>query len=750
MPIIQTSSSFTEFPFGNVTSFLKSNNGDRQRATFEFEESISVNSNLGNTIERDAFTNVITWIGGDFEDEGFRAGDNIQIDIYEIATGTITSTQNTSVVWVNEGEMKVASLTSNWYGVGGAVYISNTRNREGLELYFNMVSNGSAGSIFSLIDGEPVRFQIDLQNPSVPVINQIGNKSGAYEMDIQMGLLSQSGGVITYILRIEFITSGLYNENLFDFGNCLKPYIEFHWSSLIGEPFSQTQSSINDNADTGGFNQAYNTGVIDSVLVQGISILNYDSVTSGQFVIDSTSSQYAQGSAYISSDETYYKSQTNDQSELTMIIPSDEVVLVNTARTSSINPDGASYDFKITNVSQLGNIYTIDFEMTPNVAFSSFMESRADGDRFFKVWMKWGSVNVLVFNGQLSKAPAVTQNLNLIHADYFDHSENITTLPAVSVSGFSGNVEDDFAFVGAFALTDDQITTFVRIGIQAFNYVTEEFFTLEQTNFSLVGIPQINGEYVLNLTAPVISSLPDTSVKRVAKLENDNSVITPPQFYGVKVYYPYLYRWEYWLSLASANADFYPDDQTKNWVPYGSQGDWRLRLNLEVDRNENLFQYRDEIGIMNYDSNPNISQEIQLWRDNPLTQVQVIIEGELMRIVALHTNIDGSSWNPDDVWGMITIEPTESSPRWISSTAIDFDGNTLNPLTPLSGLRCDLTLPSPDVVRLECYLDSSKINLTNGVKITSKIKGCTDGEAMKLTSFGLPKVTSSDEIKLKS
>ena len=752
MPIVQTSSSYTEFPYGNVTSFLKSNNGDRQRAEFQFEESISVNSSLGNTLTRDSLTQIITWIGGDFEDEGFRAGDSITIQVYEIASGTINSTQSLSVIYVDEDEMKVSSAIPNWSdNQDEAVLITNTRNREGLELYFNMIPNSSAGSRFSLIDGEPVRFQIDLQNPAFPVINQVGNKSGAYEIEVDFGLLAPpSGGVIKYRMRVTFVTSGLYNENLFDFGNCLKPYIEFNWSSLIGEPFSQTQSSINENADTGGFNQAYNSGVIDAVLVQGISEIKYDSVTTGQFVIDSSSSKYAQGSAYLSSDVSYYKNQTSDQSELTMIIPSDEVVLVNTARTSSINPDGASYEFKITNISQAGTIWTIDFEMTPNLAFSSFMESRADGDRFFKVWMKWGSVNVLVFNGQLSKAPAVTQNLNMILADYFDHSENITSLPAVSVSGYSGNVEDDFAFVGAFALTDDQITTFVRIGIQAFNYVTEEFFTLEQSNFSLVGIPQINGEYVLNLTAPVISSLPTTSVKREAFLVNDSSVVTNPQFYGVKIYYPYLYRWEYWLSLASANADFYPDDQTRNWVPYGTQGDWRLRLNLEVDRNENLFQFRDEIGIMDYDSNPNIIQEIQLWRDNPLTQVGVIIEGELMRIVATHTNADGSSWSPNEVWGMITIEPTESSPRWISSTAIDFDGSNLNPLTPLSGLRCDLTLPSPDVVRLECYLDSSKINLSNGVKITSKIKGCTDGEIAKMTTFGIPKMTTTDDIKLKS
>jgi hypothetical protein len=73
---------------------------------------------------------------------------------------------------------------------------------------------------------------------------------------------------------------------------------------------------------------------------------------------------------------------------------------------------------------------------------------------------------------------------------------------------------------------------------------------------------------------------------------------------------------------------------------------------------------------------------------------------------------------------MITIEPTESAPRWISSTAIDYDGNLLNPLTPITGLTATLTFPSPEVAQIECFFDPNKINLSNGAKFTTKIKGC--------------------------
>jgi hypothetical protein len=749
MPIVHTNSTFIEFPFGNSTSFLQNNSGDTAQADFIVEESIAVNSNLGNTIERDAFTNIITWFSGDWEAEGFRAGDSIEIQVYEVATGNVTSTHTTTIDWIDEDEMKVASLSSNWYGQNEAVYITTTRNREGVEIFFNMVQSGGSGSEFSLIDGEPTRFMIDLQNPAIPVTTQIGNKSGAYELTMAMGLISSVNNVNTYRLRVTFTTSGLYDSSVYDFSSCLKPYLKLSWMSLINEPQGRTEIIINDEADTGGFNEGYNSQAVDSVLVQGISELFYEQPTSGTFVIDSSSSKFCQGSGYFSSDDSYYKSQTSDQSSLTMLLASDEVVIAGTPRTSPSNPDGASYDFQIDSVNVAGTIYTLEFTMTPNNQFGSFMEARGEGDRLFKVWMKWGNTNVLVFSGQMSSAPAVTQNLVMEVSDYFDHSENLID-SSDSVLGYSGNIEDEFAFVGKFFLTDNFVTNFVRASIQSYNLVTGEYFTLTQTNFSLVGIPQVNGEYVLDLEAPVLTSLPETSKKRIATLTNDNSLVTPPKLYGVRIYYPFQYDWRYWQSLPSANADFYPDAQTKSWLPYGTQGDWRLRLNIEVDKNDTLFQFRDDIFIMDYNSNSNIDQEIQLWRDNPLSQVSIIIEGELMRIVALHTNLDGSSWSQTETWGMITIEPTESSPRWISSTAIDFDGNVLNPLTPLSGLRCDLSFPTQDVARLECYLDSTKINLENGVKITSKIKGCNDGEPQKMTTWGQQKLTTFNDIKLKS
>ena len=161
-----------------------------------------------------------------------------------------------------------------------------------------------------------------------------------------------------------------------------------------------------------------------------------------------------------------------------------------------------------------------------------------------------------------------------------------------------------------------------------------------------------------------------------------------------------------------------------------------------------LWWHDYDVRIKDYDSDPTIDQTIQMYVESTNQPVSVVVEGELMRIECTHTLNDGTFWTPN-VWGMITIEPTETSPRWWCSSAVPFDGNALNPLTPLAGSFCDVTFPNFNQVKLTCYFDPSKINLQNGVKFTSKIKGCTTSTRpkFKYTTWGAIKNTTSGGYK---
>ena len=220
--------------------------------------------------------------------------------------------------------------------------------------------------------------------------------------------------------------------------------------------------------------------------------------------------------------------------------------------------------------------------------------------------------------------------------------------------------------------------------------------------------------------------------------------------YGIKVYFPFLLRWEYWLQQLNADADFYPNNQTKNWFEYNNLGDWQLRLNIELVKDGLAYVFTDVVTDKGYDSTPDIYQTIELYIDSSNTNVGIVTEGQLMRVIGTHTLVNGFVWDDATVWGQITVEPTESNPRFISSTVIDYDNNPSNPLIPLVGeVGCKLTFPTTTQAKLECYFNPDLINLSNGVKFTTKIKGCQiDEPVFKVMTTDLQKLTTPDENKI--
>jgi hypothetical protein len=98
---------------------------------------------------------------------------------------------------------------------------------------------------------------------------------------------------------------------------------------------------------------------------------------------------------------------------------------------------------------------------------------------------------------------------------------------------------------------------------------------------------------------------------------------------------------------------------------------------------------------------------------------------------------------------MITIEPTESSPRYLVSTVVPYDYNPSNPLSPISGLLVNIDYPAPNVAVMECYFDPTIMDLSNGVKFTTKIKGCASEENLvnKATTNNIDKETTYGETK---
>ena len=634
--------------------------------------------------------------------------------------------------------------------------------------FANHVQSNNAGNEFSLIDGESTGFRIDItQIPGYPFLipdgytapfTPFGKHSGQFATSCELIFSNEtptSAGFqinvgFIYFIKFTVIQSGIYDPSQFLQNFCLKYYSKMEFARFVGEPFQKKQLIFNDEANNGWFDEPFNVGFSDAVLVQGITEIGYDAPTNAQIIINTPTpvTDIGLGFSYIPGDEDYYKNKIPDQSIFGMTIPTTPTFAL-TNFVSPTNPDGANYTVNVTNVTNVSGVVTIDLTITPNAQFDAFMTGREVGDQTFYVWARVGTVNFLVFNGQLTSNPPIGGPLQLDTAGYYDHGQNIDSATATVESGYEANVEDDLAFVGSFLLNVNDVCETFLARIEAFNTVTDETFTLAQTFFSFAGVPQIAGKYILNETSNVYSILPTTSLKRDAKFVLEPSLDTLTQ-YGVKIYFPFIYRWEYWLQQTNANNDFYPNDQTKNWVPYGTTGDWTLRLHLELNREGLGYVYDDNVIIKDYDSDRDIKQNIELFINSTNQLANIVTIGQLMRVEATHELIDGQNWEQPSVWGQITVEPTESATRYLLSTTVPFDSNINNPLTPISGQFLQLTFPTPSVAKMVCYFDPGKINLNNGCKFTTKIKGCTTSEEAlgKITTDDQPKVTTDDILKV--
>lgn len=735
MPIIIQSKSYLDI-FGATRSYYKANPGDPQRYEINLRENIGVQTSATIVLNLDPVNNIIIWLGGSFEEEGFRVGDNVQCAVFDSSGATISS-WTTAVTAVNGNQLDVVSVPVFYDQTAGEimyVYVVG-RAREGLRIQTNHVANGSTGSEFSLIDGEVTTFLFDLTG-SFPIIGtQVGKRSGQFETNIAITLTSSNTISRYYRVTIDIVQSGVYSITPFNFANCLKSWAKFSWQSLLGEPYANTTNVVNDDANTGWFDEAFNLEVLDASLVQGITDIYFNQPTTGQFIVDSTSADYAIGSAYIPGDDAYFKNNYNNQSELAMLIQT-QLFTLGVPISSYTNPTGADYTLQIDNVSVVGTQYTFDFTFTPGPNFETFIETQAEADRLFYIWLRIGNVNLLVYADQLKEVVPVGGPLTLVSSEYYDHSQNTTTAWGNLNAGYEANVEDDLAFVGVFQLPYGVECSNFYASIEAFNSMTNETFTLQQSTFAINSVPMVGGKYILNLSTPIFTDFQTTSQKINGLLELDSAFDTMAD-YGVKIYFPFLYNWRYWLAQLNADADFYPNDQTQNWVPYGNTGNWNLRVKLELIKAELSYVYTDDIIIKDYDSEPNIFQQIDLIRESTGQIVNAVIVGEVMRIRATHTNLDLSIWDNPNVWTQITIEPKESAPRYWCSSVVPFDGNTLNPLTPETGVLMSVNYPQPNVVVSECLFDTNKINLDNGVKISAKIKGCTlSSEKAKMTNPG--------------
>lgn len=701
--------------FGNVTTFYRSNVGDKIISRFTIENAIQARSSDTNYFTVNNSDNTITLLSGNWEDYGFRVGQTVAINSPLIAfVGTTIDFMYDNVLGFPSGAL--ASIPNQSYNTIDYLDIASTTHHDCCDIYLNFNANGAGNSTGSLIDGENsiLRFtNLDALGISGSVSGvRVGLKSGQFDFSGTITYVSTVGYIRRYEVELTTIQSGIYTPAIFAGAGSLKELFQFTFQVVEGEPYGNSFCYYNNDADSGNLNEAFNTGIVNSVLLDSFTSLDYSAVSNKQFTIDTPTSEKYVSALYVPLDDEYYKNNNYTQDELTMMLDS-HVPYSDTSYGSFTNPLGASYTMEFNTISTSGTQTTYEIIMTPNTDFADFMDGRDEGDRRFVVYFRAGDVNLVLFDGQLTKQPTPSGLINVFTSTLITHDANTTNVNFVHTP--VQYTESNMALVTKFRLPKN--TTYDRFVsiIEAYDSVTGDTFELEKVVFGFENVQISNdGVYLLNESIGRNNNLPSNSAKKTALLTRYPS-LDNVGFYGVKLYYPYINRWEYWIDKPNVDVSFYPN-QNENWQPYSASANWDIRIRSYIESDDLSWEHTKIITINDFDSG-NFTTDIELFRENG-SPVSAVIVGEVMTIKATHTAT--VPINISESWVLIKVERFENQPAWWASSVLGNGDDTNNPLSDVV-----MTTVGNQLI-LECKFDTTKINTTGGVSISSEAFGSDD------------------------
>jgi len=751
--------------YNNSTNDFKANAGDNIIASHQFELEIGFVSSLENQLKIDKLQNRLSRSQGSFLTDGFRHGQICTLNIVNNTNSTTETYTNMTITAISDLEMTITGLPNrnNW-NTGTdyiAVLLSNS-TYDSVNFAFNFVDNESATeTLESLIDQETSKFVVDGINSiavnDVLAMTQIGKKSGQFTASAYIKRLVDVVNPYTafnstrkrFLIQIyDVVFPAMFDTNSFIGDNCLKYYSKTSFKITSSDSLAPTTIEYKQKANTGLWNEAFNQDNPLSKTSSLVSNLYFNQVNNFtvQFTTQTSDNitSFELGAMYLTIDDDFNKNKDNGQE---YYLPFLKTGLISVADIGNDWLSSTTYPFNIAldNYTQVDSGGTRTHTLTlalntfyanPN-GFGKFIEGRGDLDRNFLLWAKVGNTNRLFFDGQLElQEPVGVEFDNLteciINHDNNGYYKNIDLLNNSSNSDF--NIEDDVSYVSEFKLFSKDSNEAVICKVIARNDATGDEFVLNKVDFDLTNIDL---QYFINQTLPISNNLPDSSNKKEAFLYEKTPLATGEM--TVRLYYPIIIDWRYWEDIFNAHPYFISKNKNNNnWFNYVDLP-WKVKVKIEIRRNGVLDYNYTDLPFKNYDDWTGTST-IELFNDTETTQYTSLQENMNMMIKATHVFPSAYGGFP---WGMITIEPSESSPRYIISTEID----RTQPENPLIGIadvnRCDMEFATSDTIILRCFVNTNLLNGTNFC-ITSKIseEGKDNNHPLhdKLTELGEDKI----------
>ena len=743
MAINLIQSSFTDI-YGNVTNDFKANAGDLIKVEHTYTTEISAITSNQNRFRVDKLENKLSRTEGSFLNDGFRVGQTYSLVLVTITngiqnnwTGTILSVSDLFITMTGLPNLN-QDVSTDYIGIilAGATHDS-------LNFAFNFVDNDipkqTSPTLDSLIDQETSRFNVNGLN-SLTVGNsldlaQVGKQSGQFSIssatierlaDINNPYTAFTSVRRQYKVTLYVIFNGMFATNNFKGVKCLKYYSKSSFKVFATENLAPTVIEYNEKANTGLWNEGFNEDQANSTSDTIIDNIYFNKQNTFTITAKCPTSlgitTFEVGGMYLTVDETFNK---NKQQPQDYFLPFLKTGLIGVADIGNdwLSTTTSPFNIVLEDFSYIDaggdRFFTIELSMNtfyanPN-GFGKFIESRGELDRRFLLWLKIGNTNLNVFDNELMYEQPVGLPFTPITSNFINHDNNHNYKEVISVlnnvSNDDFNLEDDIAHISEFSLFNTDVNQAVIAKVVVKNTVNDYEFILDKISFNL---EDVDIQYFVNQSASVINNLPESSNKKFAYLYQ-RSALSGNEM-EVRLFYPIVIDWRYWEEVLVTHPFFVSQNlNNSNWLNYLSSP-WKIFIKIELKRNGVFDYHYKELKFLDYDDWGGIST-IELYNATETTQYQTIQENETMLIKATHIFPSNYSGFP---WGMITIEPKESSPRFILSTEID----RLQFENPLIGIanekRCDIEYYSANTIILRCYVNTNILS-GNNFCISSKI-----------------------------
>lgn len=767
------------FPLFNVGQIVT----DVIRVAFEYDFQSSVSEPVIVVA-----ANKLRAVGSTWSEKGYVLGDSVSIYAsFQSGGTTLNLTGAAYTITDISGDTITLSGTLDPTGTGivvgqtlplqagstvnSVITVFNTSRSapEALDLLHNLTPNGSNSSA-SLFDGSVNAFEVTGVDAMAILdtlnIDIIGSKSGGSYISAAIKRIDDTDPLdifpitaenktfditFRYANPLKFENSDFLRPDWFLNNNTVKPFYSITALSEQHNPNAALTATVSDLlGSVGWLDESYNQGVneftVESVSITDSSGNALSAIDFAQANIVTATISHPSLDFLEAAEVEFYLIPDVETIQGIATSHADNVQLSNfyieagpSITAEAFGTGGAlmSSSAQTLDVATSGEI-TIQFTLTPNSEFTDLVDSFASLSRRYVITADVEStggdannnnaVTLTLSEGIMERAPVRGAPYPVRSQGFFNHKNSIT---GVSEPTYNGCAEDDFLYRALFDLELGADWSGMEMLVQVVRDSDGTSFDLLSrfVNFSNY-VTTTAGAIQINYSETVNQYLESDDRNQVSVTLTGNNVGSN---YEVQILWSLVASWRYWIAQSNALVDFFdaalPNNGLSNeWMRYLREAGYSLRVRVNlIDENNTAYYFGAGINLQDYDDTAEVTTALEYYDSSGNAQTG-LIDNDIMTIKAVHTLTSGS-WSTSDVWGWISLRPSESDPNKRISTVWDWTAQSYPLLPPAGETKALLEFPSAGVAEVSCRVNTSLVN-TETSTVSARIESPQDPECI--------------------